>query len=71
MDSYLGADARILDQRRGVVFDRPAVLAAVARQIDALARLGVSKGDRVALAHGDGPAFIADLLAIWSRGATA
>jgi acyl-CoA synthetase (AMP-forming)/AMP-acid ligase II len=71
LESYLGADARILDQRRGVVFDRPALLAAATRQVDALAGLGVSRGDRVALAHGDGPAFIADLLAIWSRGATA
>jgi acyl-CoA synthetase (AMP-forming)/AMP-acid ligase II len=71
LDSYLGAGARILDHRRGAVYDRPAILAAAAGQAAALAELSVCRGSRVALAHGEGAAFVADLLAIWSLGATA
>jgi acyl-CoA synthetase (AMP-forming)/AMP-acid ligase II len=71
LDSYLGAGARILDHRQGAIHDRPAILAAAARQAAALAALGVSGGRRVALAHGEGAAFVADLLAIWSLGAAA
>jgi acyl-CoA synthetase (AMP-forming)/AMP-acid ligase II len=71
LDSYLGVGACILDHRRGAVYDRPAILAAAVNQAAALAALGVSRGSRVALAHGEAASFIADLLAIWSLGATA
>jgi acyl-CoA synthetase (AMP-forming)/AMP-acid ligase II len=71
VDSYLGEGARIVDHRRGVVLDRSTVLAAAGEQATVLADLGAGNGSRIALAHGEGAAFIADLLAIWSLGATA
>lgn len=71
MDSYLGAGASILDHRRGAVYHRSAILAAAAGQAAALAVRGVSRGSRVALGHGEAASFVADLLAIWSLGATA
>lgn len=71
MESYLGAEARILDYPNGDLFDRRAILAAAGRQAAILGASGVSKDHRVVLGHGQGAAFIADLLAIWSLGATA
>jgi oxalate---CoA ligase len=71
LNSYLGDGASIFDHRRDVVLGREAILAAAGEQAAVLAEIGVSKGSRVALAHGDGAAFIADLLAVWSLGAAA
>lgn len=71
MDAYLGSDALVIDHRSGRRHDRAALGAAAASRAAELAAAGVGPGAHVVLAHGDGPALIADLLAVWSRGAAA
>jgi acyl-CoA synthetase (AMP-forming)/AMP-acid ligase II len=71
MDSYLGPEACLIDHRSGRRHDRAAILNAVAHRAHKLRAAHTASGDHVVLAHGDGPALIVDLLAVWTCGATA
>ncbi len=71
MDSYLGPDACLIDHRTGIRNDRKSIQCAVAHRAAELLEAGVLSGDKIVIAHGDGPALIVDLLAIWSVGAAA
>jgi acyl-CoA synthetase (AMP-forming)/AMP-acid ligase II len=71
MDSYLGQGVVLIDHRTGAVHDRTAILTAAGFRAGGLETCGVSRLDRVVIAHGSDSAVLVDLLAIWSLGAAA
>jgi oxalate---CoA ligase len=55
----------------GLCWDSAMLGREISRRAAALSRLGIRSGSRVAIAHGGSADFFADLLAVWSLGATA
>jgi len=62
---------RIEEIGSGLCWDRDALAREVERRAGALVAAGVTRGVRVAITQGGTAAFLADLLAIWTLGATA
>lgn len=71
IEAILAPGAALRDGPDGVMLDRPALLAALRRRARDLAAAGAGRGRRVALQHGQGAAFLVDLLALWQLGAVA
>ena len=67
----LPATAAVVDLAAGVTWVGRGLVAERDRRAAALAAAGIGPGDRVAIVHGGTAAFFADLLAVWSLGATA
>jgi len=61
----------IHDLALSVSWDRNSLVEQVDRRVGILCDLGVRPGNPVALVHGGGASFVADLLAVWSCGAVA
>lgn len=61
----------VVDVASGVVWQGDRLAREIDRRAARLADLGIARGDRVILAHGGTPAFLADLFATWRRGACA
>lgn len=71
MDSYIGQGACLIDHRTGRRHARRDIMSAAWRRAGELLDLGLKKDERVVIAHGNGAALVADVLAVWSCGAAA
>lgn len=71
MFGIIPSTVAVIDLRRGLRLDHAALAAAVAARAAELDAADVRPDARVALCHGDGPAFLIDLFAIWRVGACA
>lgn len=71
MFSYVHPSSKLVDVRSGNEYPASAITRAATAQAGKLAEHGVRKGSRVVISHDAGCSQIADMLAIWSLGATA
>ena len=71
IEALLPPGATLSDGPGGVSLRREALLAALRARARQLAEAGAGRGRRVALQHGQGAAFLIDLLALWQLGAVA
>lgn len=61
----------ILDLGLGLRWDAATLASEVASRAGALSRRGIGRGSLIAIAHDGSARFFADLLAVWTLGATA
>jgi acyl-CoA synthetase (AMP-forming)/AMP-acid ligase II len=71
MDAYCGRGLHVTDHRTGASLDGEALRGAAAARALELSALGVARGARVVIAHGQGLGTLIDCLAVWNCGATA
>ncbi|MGE0845251.1 MAG: class I adenylate-forming enzyme family protein, partial [Flavobacteriaceae bacterium] len=71
LETYLHPDSRLADLKAGRELSAADIARAARDQAGRLAAAGVAPRDRVAIAHDDPGALVADLLAVWSLGAAA